>query len=450
MFKHSIDSSQKFMGHSKHSFLIGEPFSSSTLKVFSEVFIMDNHTNSHKPDYSPQMSITSFRNPVTSFKLSRLINSGVKTSICNKFFWGAKSTHISNFSNKVHCSGISYTLDRFKRLNVLTEGSFLPGLFKKFYYFFKLLFKEEGFSNFTLKDKFSHREELTDRVLSPLFKFLSSKRERFTRGRGNNLLYFRDRSRFQCLGRGIFFKDSENTHYINVNFSFKFREKDSQSFFNLVFKSCNLGCNSFSLTGKLTEFMRKERFFRENMLGDIQGKGTYTGIGTVGFGVLVLRIKNHTDKVFLTEIDKEIDVVAARRFFTNNYGVFREGAKFTDKSFKAMRIHREIFFKDNVLRRRTSTSRETLLGDINANEDFKVIYKGTSFLILNSKAEKEHCHPILYDDKGFHAQLTYHGLGRGATNSLEDYTVQVNWTCSHLPVIYLGKTYTYKLYPIYS
>ncbi len=153
MFKHSIYSSQKFMGNSKHSLFIGKPLFSSSFKVLPKVFIMHNNSNSQKPDYSSEMSITSFRNLATSFKLSRLINSGVKPCTSNKFLWGAKSTYIRNFSNKVHCSSISYTLDRFKNLNILTESSFLTGLFKKFCYSFKLLFKEEKLSNFTLKYK---------------------------------------------------------------------------------------------------------------------------------------------------------------------------------------------------------------------------------------------------------------------------------------------------------
>ncbi len=61
MFKHSIDSSKKFMVNSKHSFLIGKSFSSSPFKVFPEVFIMHHNSNSHKQYYSSQMPITSFR-----------------------------------------------------------------------------------------------------------------------------------------------------------------------------------------------------------------------------------------------------------------------------------------------------------------------------------------------------------------------------------------------------
>ncbi|MEM3504315.1 MAG: hypothetical protein QW134_08835, partial [Nitrososphaeria archaeon] len=121
-----------------------------------------------------------------------------------------------------------------------------------------------------------------------------------------------------------------------------------------------------------------------------------------------------------------------------------EGAKFTDESFKAVRIHREFFFKNDVLRRRDSTGGETLLRDINADEEFNVAHKDTS--VLSIKAEKEHCQPILHDDEGYKAQPTYHGLGRGATNSQEGYTAQVKWSCPSLPVIYLGKTHTYKVY----
>ncbi|GLI52468.1 hypothetical protein [Thermodesulfovibrio yellowstonii] len=109
-----------------------------------------------------------------------------------------------------------------------------------------------------------------------------------------------------------------------------------------------------------------------------------------------------------------------------------------------MRIHRESVFKDDILWGRDSTGGETLLRDINANKDFKVAHKGTS--ILSNKAEKEHCLPILHDDEGKVAQPTYHGLGRGATNSLEDLKVQVKWSCPSLPVIYLGKTHAYKIY----
>lgn len=188
------------------------------------------------------------------------------------------------------------------------------------------------------------------------------------------------------------------------------------------------------------------------MLSSIERESNSTGIGAVSFGFSNLhvlnpfnneRVKDDTVKGFLTEVDEEIDVVAAREFFTDKARVFGKGAKFTDKSFKALRIHRKFFFKDDVSRKKDSTSGETVFRDMNADEDFKVIPGGTSDLII--KAEKEQCLPILHDYEDYKAQPTYHVLGRGATNFVEGYNARVKWSCPSLPGIYLGKSYAYKV-----
>ncbi|MEN2986317.1 MAG: hypothetical protein ABDH16_06650 [Thermodesulfovibrionaceae bacterium] len=49
ILQHGIDSSQKFMSKGKHSLVVCNSLSSSTVKVFPEVFIMPYHINAHKP-----------------------------------------------------------------------------------------------------------------------------------------------------------------------------------------------------------------------------------------------------------------------------------------------------------------------------------------------------------------------------------------------------------------
>jgi hypothetical protein len=146
----------------------------------------------------------------------------------------------------------------------------------------------------------------------------------------------------------------------------------------------------------------------------------------------------------LTKVDKKINIVAARGFFTDKNRLLRESTKFADESFKSVGVHREFFFKDDFLWGVDSTGRETFFGDINTDKNFKIAHMGTSN--LSNKAEKGICLPILHDDEGYKAQPTYHDLGREATNSRKDLKVQVKWSCPSLPASYLGKTHTYKVY----
>ncbi|MDW7972291.1 MAG: hypothetical protein RMI01_03690 [Thermodesulfovibrio sp.] len=84
----------------------------------------------------------------------------------------------------------------------------------------------------------------------------------------------------------------------------------------------------------------------------IKSKGNSTGMRTVSlnfsnFHVLNSlnnkRIKDYTVKVFLFKESKEINIVAARGFFSYEDGVFRKLRELTEESFKPVGVHHSKF-----------------------------------------------------------------------------------------------------------
>jgi hypothetical protein len=166
-------------------------------------------------------------------------------------------------------------------------------------------------------------------------------------------------------------------------------------------------------------------------------------------------------EVSLGKIGKEIDIVTARGFLSNEDRVFRKTGKSFREVFKPLKGHREFFFKEDILWISKGTGRERIFGDINTYKDVKVfvIHGNTSMIGYKAEAggnpKKSKifwepfvaCKPILHGDKGLGALPTYHGLSRQATNSIEGFYTQVKWSCPALPsLLSMGKTHAYKFY----
>lgn len=123
-------------------------------------------------------------------------HSRVKPAVSDKLFSRVEPVYILSLTNKMHSGNISNAFNGFDNFNILRQRSFFTGPLKELCYNLEASVEEEKLSNLSLKDEFSYREKLSDRVFRRLF----------------------------------------------------------------IFKPCNLLGDSFSLTGRFTEFFRKRDF----------------------------------------------------------------------------------------------------------------------------------------------------------------------------------------------
>lgn len=453
--KHSPEDSKKLMSSGKHSLLKGKTFCLSSIKVIPEILIMSDHADCHQPDYSSEMSISSFTELTFAFKPSGLINSGVKTTIGNKLSMVRKSFEGACFSDKMHGCSISDTLYRFNKLYILAGSCFLTTFSKQISKEVNLLFEKEEFFDFLDKDKLFYRPVPSNRVFSKGFNFLWGDINLSSRGfyRKGGVEFFYG-GMLNSIGRGELFKEPENRGVMDIDLSFEFREKGREEFFYIIFDLSNLLRELFSFSCDIPEVSLEEGVFGQLRMDMIEGKGDSLSIEPVSFsfskgsGVELINqegIKDNAMEVFLREEGKEINIVATRRLFSNKDRVFRELRESIYEGGETGGGHREGGFEEDGLRRRDCTSREGVFRDIDPDKNFKVFHRSTS--PVSRMAEAGACQPILHGDEDLTAQPTYHGLGRQATNSLEGLLTQEKWSCPALPnEFYMGKTHAYRFY----
>ena len=453
--KHSPDCSKELMSGTKDCFLKGKPFSPSFFKVFLEVFIMHNYTSSHKPYYSSQMSVSSFTDFTFTFKPARFINSRVNSAISNELLWGVEPFNITYFSQKMHSCNVSYSFYKFQNLDVLTKTSLLTELSKHIGEEFDLFFKEEKLFDFLDKNHFSYRSAMSNRVFSKGFNFLGRDIDRSSCFiNAKSFIDFLNRGILNSISRRKLREKSKDRGIVDINNSFKLREKHNEMFFDIIFNSSDFLGNSFSFPCNIAKILRQNGVIRELFMDMIQHCSNSFSINFVSFSfskssspefIDKQRIKNDALEVPLRKKSEKIDVVTTRGFLSNKDRVFRETGKPFREIFKPGVRHRELGFKDDIFWRKQSAGEEGIFGDINT---YKYIKAGG-----HSKKSKIFwqpfvaCGPILHGDRGLLARPTYHGLSRQATNSSEGFYTQVKWSCPALPSLFsMGKTHAYKFY----
>ncbi len=258
IFEKCINNSQKFMSGGQNRFFIRQSLSFSPLKIAPEYRIVSDYIYTHKPYNPSQMPISSFRNLALSFKVSRFINSRIKSCIGNQLFVRLKSLYILNFSKKMKRCNFSNSLNRKEDIKVLASGNLFTSGFKKFFNFFKGFLKEEEFLNGSGKNIFFCGPILSYRIFSKGFYFFSRNGGFFTFLRGEYIFNFLKRGFFNSFSRGEFFKKFKNGGIVDIDGSFKFREGNDHKFFEVIFSFSDFLRNSFSFSGKVFKFFRSK------------------------------------------------------------------------------------------------------------------------------------------------------------------------------------------------
>ncbi len=125
IFQHSIESSYKFMHGNHNDFLVRKSLLSSFLKVLFKVAIMSYYRGCHKPKYSSEMLVSSFRNFAFASVFVTFIYSSVNSIVGNKSFGFFKSFNFSNFSYKMQYCFLTKPFNRAKKLNGLCSTAVL-------------------------------------------------------------------------------------------------------------------------------------------------------------------------------------------------------------------------------------------------------------------------------------------------------------------------------------
>lgn len=437
IFEKGINSSEKFMGSSKNSFLIRQTLFFPSFKIISKNRIVPDYINTHKPYNSSQMSIPSFRNFAFSFKVAGFINSWVKSCISNKLFVRGESFYVLNLSKKVKSSCFTYAFNGEKNVKIFTFTCSFAGLFKKFFNIFKSFLKEKEFLYGSGKDIFFYRPVLSYRIFSKCFYIFSRNRRLSSFLRRKDVFNFFKRGLFNSIGRREFFKEFKDRGIIDVSGSFKFREGYNNKFFYIIFPFSNFLSDSFSFSGKVFKFFG-EKGLRRKFLVELREKSCNSfGINGIGFSFSERKfsevfnkygVKDYTDKVVVNKIGDEIEMIAAGRFNTDEDGFFGNMRKCFSKGFYTLVIKGEGLREEDILGGINKAGMKGVFRDINANKVGN--HRSSSF--CGFLVRQGACFPILQLDKGLIAQPTYNGLSRQATNSLEGLSAQKKWSCPAL------------------
>ncbi len=146
IFHHSKDNFYKFINHSYHSF-----FMTSKLVIFDFVVVFKNfisgyNTCCHLIKDISQKWISLFRDTFFKFPFTRLFNHRISSSIFDKFFSIREFFDIFYFSKEKSTQFFGDTFYRAKDMDLIFRV-FRDFIFKSFFKFYKLIFKEEELFN---------------------------------------------------------------------------------------------------------------------------------------------------------------------------------------------------------------------------------------------------------------------------------------------------------------
>jgi len=439
-YKQRISNSKKFMSYCKNSFFIRQFFSFPEKILFKHT-IVSNKIDADNPNYSSQMAISSFRDFTLSFIFTRFINSGVKSSIGYEFFSRGESFNVLDFCHEVECSCMPYSFDRGEDFNVLAFTCFCTGIFKEGFNSFEAFLEEEEFLNSSCEDEFFSWEVGSDGLLCKLFELGGRDFKFFAFGRGKEFFNFFKGSIFDSDGGWIFLKEFKDGIVVDISDGFKFRESDSEEFFNVIFSFSDFLSESFSFTSEFLEFLGEEGLRGELVVDVFDEKSDSFSVNGISFSFSEAEfseirddegIKDDADEVMEREVGEEIDVIAASGFTGDEDRFFGDTGEGFGEVFNSLRCKREGLREEDIFRGINDTGGEGVFRDIKTNE-VGVGHGITSFLCGFCLGVRQGaCFPILHLDEGLEAQPTYNGWSRQATHSFEGLKAQEKWSCPAL------------------
>ncbi len=417
--------------------------------------IAANNANSHQVDDSSEMAIASFGDFACAFKLARLVNRRVNTSIGNKGLMGREVTNIAYLCKKSSSCRITDTVNGSNNLHLLNSDG-LTEIRDGAGEFIQLFHQVKESRDFLGQDKLFSKAIGCNRIFGSIDNRLCVDRDfsafaASVKSLCNNLSL----SGSDKTGRGEFFKEQKHSSSKDITDGLQFRESSLENPFNLVFSGSNKVGDGLSFSGDIPEVSHilRNGELLNGILVDKKEPGDSKRVFFVGLGFMQRQFSEIGDKKWINDNRiapftgqrrKEIDMVAASGLHSYNdrREVFTIRSDSLHQFQKAVFVHSGIHGKTDITFAVKTCGREGILRNINTDKQFT--HSSTSQKRYLGKAG-DASRPILHNDKGLVTQSTYNGFGRQGTDSYEGSMTQVKWSSPAFPTL-TGKTGLYKFY----